>query len=842
VGGLTSLAWRSLAARRGRTALSIVGIALGVGVLFASLATDAGIDASIDRTVRDLVGRADLRVAAFQDRGLSEGSLDAIEETPGVVVAAPVLQRRTYLEPDLNDPGVALPPPVTILGVDPKLEAKVRDVELVSGKPLTGPDDSAILVTERLAAEDSLHLGSQVTFQGGESGPETLVVVGVVAGDGPFVGSSGRTVIMPIQTAQLVLGDPGISRVDIIVGEGATSDEVSDALEVALTTEPYVLSSPRGLAASLRSSTADFRSTTALIAAVALFVGAFLIFNTLSMTVIERVRELGLLRAAGATRGQVGRFVILQAAVLGIIGSLLGLVVGLGLSELMAGYVRSIGSIPFERADVALGSALLAAAIGLFVTLAASLEPARRAGWIPPVEALKSRLEPVAARRARLRWLVGVFVAVGVAGLLVWPRDAGTLGLVRAFAVFALLLGVVLVLPLLLAPLARLAGLPFSLILRLEERLARAGLARDPSRTAITVGALTAGLAMIVAIGGVAAQSRAAAGAWLTEVIPGDELLTSIRPIGLDEEILTELAAIDGVGLVSPIATFEVANEGVRTDAAAVVGADLLDDGRLTFRAGDRGAALRALDAGGATILPRSLADRLGLGVGNTLRLVLGDQEVLDLNVAGIVERSVPGRAGEALLVGWSDATESLGVAGADVLAIRYEPGRESDARPKVDEAARTAALEPASLDRVAGAVDAALGRVFGLFDALAIVAVIVAGLAIVNTLTMSVIERVREIGVLRAAGMTTRQVQRTVVVEAGILGVVGTLLGVATGLVAGALMIVLAGGGRGISLDLPWGSIVLAAILGIGLSMLAAWYPARLASRLAIVRAVQHE
>ena len=127
MGGLTSLAWRSLAARPGRTLLSIVGIALGVGVLFASLATEAGIDASIDRTVRDLVGRADLRVAAFQDRTLSADSVAAIADAPGVVVAAPVLERRTYLAPSVDNPD-ALPPPVTIIGIDPALEARAHSI------------------------------------------------------------------------------------------------------------------------------------------------------------------------------------------------------------------------------------------------------------------------------------------------------------------------------------------------------------------------------------------------------------------------------------------------------------------------------------------------------------------------------------------------------------------------------------------------------------------------------------------------------------------------------------------------------------------------------------------
>jgi putative ABC transport system permease protein len=193
------------------------------------------------------------------------------------------------------------------------------------------------------------------------------------------------------------------------------------------------------------------------------------------------------------------------------------------------------------------------------------------------------------------------------------------------------------------------------------------------------------------------------------------------------------------------------------------------------------------------------------------------------------------------VLLGWPDATAIFGVTGADVLAVRYAPGRMADARPTVDEAARLAALEPNPVSVVAGAVDSALGQVFGLFDALALVAVIVAALGIVNTLTVSVLERVRELGVLRAAGMTRDQVRRSVVVEAGILGIVGSVLGIATGLVAGAILVLLAGG-TPLVIEIPWTSLVVAALIGVGVSMAAAWYPARLASRLAIVAAVQHE
>jgi putative ABC transport system permease protein len=339
----------------------------------------------------------------------------------------------------------------------------------------------------------------------------------------------------------------------------------------------------------------------------------------------------------------------------------------------------------------------------------------------------------------------------------------------------------------------------------------------------------------------VAHQSRLAAVAWLDDVIPGDELLTSIRPIERNETVVTDLAAIDGVERISPLALFEVARSGVRLDAAAVNGADLLADRRLRFVVGDRAAALTGLDRGGVAILPRALADRLGLTVGSTLTLAVGEDQVTDLRVAGITERTLPGSVGEAVLIGWSDATSIFGVPGADVLAVRSGPGRRADARAAVDEAARLSALEPNSLSVVAGAVDSALAQVFGLFDALALVAVVVAALGIVNTLTVSVLERVRELGVLRAAGMTRGQVRRSVVVEAGILGIVGSLLGIAAGLVAGTIL-VLVGGGTPLVIEVPWGSLIVAVLLGVGVSMAAAWYPARLASRLAIVAAVQHE
>jgi putative ABC transport system permease protein len=292
------------------------------------------------------------------------------------------------------------------------------------------------------------------------------------------------------------------------------------------------------------------------------------------------------------------------------------------------------------------------------------------------------------------------------------------------------------------------------------------------------------------------------------------------------------------VQLATPIASFRLALDGTSLDATAIRGADFDADGRLVFTAGDRHAAFAALDAGGAIILPRSRAEQLGVGVGDTIAVTTttGPGE---LRVAGVVERSFPGQAGESLLVGWPDALGRFGVLGADVFAVRFEPGRQPDASAAVDDLATQLALTAAPISHVEGVLGDALDRVFGLLDLLALAAVVVAALGIVNTLSMGTLERVRELGMLRAVGMTRRQVWRSVLVEAGILGAIGGLVGSAAGIGIGWLLVVSAGGTQA-GIRLPWPTIVLALVMGIALAMLAAAQPARIAGRRSIVAAVR--
>ena len=475
-----------------------------------------------------------------------------------------------------------------------------------------GPSDA--LVTERLAASDGLDVGSGITVLGAGA-PVRATVAGILAGDGPLPGDAGRTVVLGLETAASLNRadgvDPatagtlaGLSRIDVVLAAGADPATVTTAIEQALTVEPYVLSTPADVAASLRASTADIRSTMALLAAISLFAAAFVILNTLAMTVSERVRELGLLRAAGARRAQIVEVVVAQALIVGTLGSVIGLRPGRRPRRDRLRVAARLGRGPdrctrdhrtrarrrpvcrhrhhARRGDGA-GSARRVD------------QPGRRPAR--PVRCRQDRAVP------RASWVIAIVVLVGALAAVLLPPTTGSGAFpIRAVAVYVVLLFAVLVTPAVLGPLGRIAGLPFAGPLRLEERLARAAIARDRSRTTVTIGALVIGLAMVVALGAVATNARASASAWLSEVVPGDEVLTAIAPSPVGEDGLEhEIAAIDGVTRATPIAAFDLAFAGTRLDAVAIRGADFGADGRLIFTAGDRDAALAAVDAGGVS-------------------------------------------------------------------------------------------------------------------------------------------------------------------------------------------------------------------------------------------------
>ena len=525
---------------------------------------------------------------------------------------------------------------------------------------------------------------------------------------------------------------PAIRYVDLKVAEGA-EDEVLAALDRTMT-EPFVVETVADAEQQLGRAQAGFAGLAFLFGLVALAVGAFLVANTLAMTLAERTREVGLLRAAGTTSRQVMGLFLRQGLALGLLGGLVGVLLGVAVAAILITVLQSsrallIGGLPFH--PVAL---LLAFVLGALVTLAGALVPALAASRLSPLDALRPSQQPGRTLGGRLPWVIGPgdrgrgggrgCLPAAARGRIALGRAAGGRDHAGRSA----------------AGRARAAAPrpphrpPVRRAVRRAGELGRANLGRDPVRTGLTVGALAIGLASVVALGIVTASARATADVWVRSILPGGY---AIRLTVADEidRVRDDLATIDGVDRVMPISEFpavEATDDGQREVGIAGIGpSDFQDTGSLIFVAGERRDAFNALREGGAVLLPESIASREGLAVGDTITLGQPGGDGVPFTVAGIVAYSLPTRTTEgAILMSQADARESFGVTEASLFALQPQRGVPIDTfRDAVADKAADYSAESLSAAQLSSDLGRSLDRVIGLFDLLAVLAVVIGGI-----------------------------------------------------------------------------------------------------------------
>ncbi len=830
---LSLLAWRGLAARPLRTALLIIGVALGVAVVTAALVTNQAASESVERAAEQLLGRAQLRVRAFADDGLSPRALSSLRRLSGVEAAAPVAQRRLTVS-TLPGPDEAVFSMLAI-GVDPADEPSVRTYPLLEGSGLSPTGADRVLVNAFWAREHGLGVGDQLLLDGAEPGTPPVRIVGLLDDAGFGALSGGAVLVMPRALLDDAFEIPAPVRyVDLVVQRGQTS-AIAAQLD-SVVTEPFVLETVADAGRQLGSAQASFSAIAFLFGLVALLVGTFLVGNGLALSVGERTREVGLLRAAGATSRQMLGIFLRQGVAIGLAGSIGGVLAGIVLAALVIALLRSthtllIGGLPLEP-----GSLGVAFALGTAVTLLGTALPAWQASRVAPLDALRVSRQPDRSLWGRLRWLVAAALAVVLLGVAL-PFDG--VGAAPGLAVAALLLlGGAVAAAFLIVPLARLIGRPFEWFFGAEGMLGRANLGRDRARSGLTAGSLMIALAAVVALAAVAASAQAGTERWVASILPGGYAVRLALPVEI-EQFSDTFGSTSGAAAAAPIAEFPaVLRNGERQRDVSLAGIDpaLYERaGALIFVAGGRDAAFQALRNGGAVLIPEELSRRDGLEPGDTVALGRPGGAPQPFTVAGVVAYSLPGRAGDAsLLVALRDAEQIFGVSTATLWSLIPQPGIGAGAfRDAVEQTAMSLAGEVVSAPQLADDLSRALTRFVGLFDALALVAVLIGALGIVNTLSAGVLQRLREIAVLRAHGMTLGQVQAMVVAEASIMGSIAGLLAAIIGLgVAWTVVRVAAPLQFAAGLTVPWPVLVSTVLLGTGVAALAGLYPARLAAR----------
>ncbi|MGZ8476103.1 MAG: FtsX-like permease family protein [Candidatus Limnocylindria bacterium] len=841
---LGALAWRGLLARPLRTALSVAGVALGVAVVAATMITGSASEQALRSATADLLGSADVRLRAFADTGFTPRTVQALRSVPGVVSAAPVAERRltAYTAPGAGERVFSL----LTIGVDPSVDELIRPTRLVSGVPLSPDSPTDALVSATWASANGLGLGDQMYLDGSRPGLPPLRIIGLMADTGFAALERGEVLVISRTTLDDAFEVPApIRYLDLDLDDEAP-DVALERVRSAIP-EPYLLETAEDAASRLAAAQASFTGIAFVLGLVALVVGAFLVGNTLAMTVGERTRELGLLRAAGMTSRQVLAIVLRQALALGVVGSAVGIVAGILLAAGMIAFLSSTRAVLVAGLPLPILPLVIAFGLGLLVTLAGAVVPALRAAWLSPVDALRPSTQRTRGLGARIGWLVGVELAVVALGVVLVPATGSGAGLLPLVLSLGLLLGGAVASAFLVEPLSRVVGRPFEWFFGAQGLLGRADLSRETARTGLTVGAMMIALAAVVALGTVAESARAGTERWVSSILPGGHAIRS--SVALDVEAFrSTFEATPGLLSASPVLEVPVVRVTPNArEETALAGIDpnvFEDQDALIISDGGRDAAFDALRGGGAALIPSSLARRAEIDVGDGITLAEPGGPPAEFVVAGIVEYTLPARTPEgAVLISSADARDLFGATSAALWIMVPQPDIPASAfAGAVRDTALGLAGQPLTARDLAGELSRSLDRLVGLFDVLALIAVVIAALGIVNTLGIGVSERVREIAILRSHGMTVGQVQAMVVAEAAMMGAMAGVLALVVGIgVAFALVNGGASADLGAGLRLPWPLLVAVVLTGTGIAALAGLYPARVAASLPIVQSLKH-
>ncbi|MFJ8040928.1 ABC transporter permease [Kitasatospora sp. NPDC096147] len=846
---------RSLLAHRARLVVTTLAIVLGVAFVSGTLVFGDTVTGALrGAAAQDLRGVAVLvqaRSTADPERPDGPGRhtpltaelADRVRTVPGVATLRVAVEgTATVAAQDGSSLNAGRYQDNLAANFSPDPAAGGRDPRYPLGAGRAPAAEGELALDRRTAERGGYALGAPVRLA--VDGPTlTKTLVGIVDTDDPKVTAGATLVLFDTATAQRLLLSPG--RFDALgIGSAPGTDDraLADRIRAVLPAEGITVTAGAQLAeeqaAQIEASTTEFTRLLLAFAGIALFVGSFVITNTFTVLVAERRRETALLRAVGASRGQVVRAVLAEAGALGLVASLLGTGLGLGVATVLPGLLGAGAELPDGPLVVTPGTVLRSLLVGVGVTLVAAWLPARRAARTAPVEALTSAELPPAARDLRLRNVLGgLLTGAGAAVLLyVSAQHTGQEENLLAAGLGALLLlvGLIVIAPLLAGPVIRLAGAGTARLFGVTGLIARENALRNPRRTAATASALMIGLSLISALTVVGSSTEAALREAAVAGLTADRKVSLSGREGLDPDAAARLAAVPGVTAAVPLAEAAFRTPGGWTTVTGADPAGLAAVSDLEFTSGSLAAV-----GPGRVALSDGLADEAGLRAGDTFVGRLGEAADRQWTVAGVYRQT---RAFGGALATLPETLPQAPRERIGAVLLRTGPGTSGAALERDVRAALGGSplLEVETRQQLIRRQTGEIGTVLAMVAGLLAMTVVIAVFGVVNTLALAVFERTREIGLLRAIGLDARGVRRTVRLESVVIAVFGTVLGVGTGV----FMAWACGGLSSASLPqyttvLPWDRLGLFLLLGPVVGVLAAVWPARRAARVPLLSAI---
>jgi putative ABC transport system permease protein len=855
------VALRGLAGRKFRTVLTAIAIVLGVAMTSGAYVLTDTIDKAFNAIFVESYAGTDAVVSGkgadisfegeqSQPPPIPEDVLEQVRAIDGVEVATGSVtdEQTKLLKPDGEsiDTGGA---PSFAFGIDTAPEYnRFNPLNLVEGRWPSGSEEVAI--DEGVADDESLAVGDRIGVAA--LGPAREFEIVGIARYGDVSSLGGATfAIFDIPTAQTLVDKEGeLDAVQAAAQDGVAPEELVARIRGELGTSVTVRSGSEQASEDsdeVATFTSIIRYFLLSFAGIALFVGAFVIFNTLSITVAQRTREFATLRTVGASRRQVLGSVILEALVIGLLASVIGLFAGLGLAVgLNELFIALNLDLPQTETVFATRTIVVSLLVGTVITLIAGLSPALRATRVPPIAAVREGAK--LPRSALSRFVPYIAVATVVLAVLALsyamlaPDVAtGDRFILLGIGVLALFIGVALLSSRLVVPLTRLVGWPARRMGGASGKLAEGNAIRDPGRTASTAAALMIGIALVTFVGVLAQGLRVSNSDAIEEQIQADLVVTS-------QDGYTEFPAAVGDAAAEIEGTDVVSN--VRQDVAEVdgSGANLtgLDGSSINqvynFRWNEGSDQVLAnLDDDGA-VVPDDVADDKDLATGDSFTVLTTDNNRRKFVVRGIYDGSpfypLLGTASIS-----QDAFDELYDRPRNRFSLINVPGAPGEAQ----KAGVESGLESFPDTRVQtrqewiDKEDAEISQFLLLLYVLLALSVVVSLFGMVNTLALSVFERTRELGMLRAVGMTRRQVRRMVRHESVITALIGAGLGLPLGIFL-ALLVTQALSEYDLQFAIPAGALITFVIVSVIAGIVAAILPARRAARLRVLEALQYE
>lgn len=855
---------RSFWEHKRRMVSTIVAIVLGVAFMSGTLVLTDTLDRVFDDLFADANEQIDAQIQGevlFSDpfgggderREIQPELVDELRAVDGVESVEPYIGLTGFgsinrvLGDDDEPIGVSQGPPTILESWVP--DDRLNPYEIETGRPPEADGEVALNVAAANDAEKEI--GDEVVVVTQE-GRTTYELVGIFRFGTAESVAGAVTANFTLEETQRLAGISGYQLLWIAGAEGVTEQSVVDAVAPAVP-EGFEVLTGEEAAAQLSSDVQEgfqfFSLALQIFGAIALLVGVFVISNTFSILVAQRTRELALLRAVGASRSQVLRSVMLEAVLVGLVAAALGLAVGVGLAQGVISLLSaSGGDLPTTTLAVRPPTVIVAFVIGLGVTLIAALVPAIRATRVPPLAALRE----VAIDRSgasKVRVVGGVLVLIAGAFLLssAWTADGDTDAIPTVgMGALLIIIGAIVVGPVLADRSIRIVGAPLGRLRGITGRLATENAARSPKRTAATVSALLIGVALVSFITVFAASATKSVEAEVARGFTGDFVIQSevsgFGPFsGFPAEVTEIAAGVDGVEVVTAFGftAAEVTYANGNTAATPVFSFEPESILTVLEPRMEQGEVTDLTDDG--VLVDRQIAERNDVTVGDALTMTLPGGARIELQVEGISD--------DQTLLGSFSITRDRFLEEVpekvDIQAIGLlEDGADlPTVLADLEEAtASTPALDVLDKDGFVESITSQITSFVTVIYGLLILSIIIALIGIANTLSLSINERTRELGLLRAVGMDRKQMRSTIYWEAVLMAILGTLVGIGLGIgLSYALVESLSGFGLN-EFALPVGSLVTIVVLAAVLGTLASIRPARRAAKLAILDAIATE